>query len=251
MGPYEVIEIAPGIEVVLCRGVVEEALIGEHFGLEGAVETLILTLSLGMIGPRVTDADPKANQPHRQWGIRIQAIVTPGRAIIHRHACGQPVATKGSRQRRLHSVGLFVGTGAEAERLTRMVIEHRQGMTTTVLKRDVALKIHLPKIVGDRMFKALPSGMFIALAGVQTPVATQNAGNGARCRYFVMPQALQAGTQFTTAPGRMRIAQTHHGLFHRFRRLARRAHRASGTITQPAFTFRRMPLQPISASSSW
>ena len=60
-----------------------------------------------------------------------------------------------------------------------MVIQQSQGITTTGsqgLQR--AFKIHLPKIVGGRMFEALPRTLCAGMLGIKLTVTTQDLGNG-------------------------------------------------------------------------
>jgi hypothetical protein len=53
-----------------------------------------------------------------------------------------------------------------------MIIENRQGMAATPAKREVALEIHLPKMIGDASLESLPGSVLDALLRIQATVAS-------------------------------------------------------------------------------
>lgn len=67
----------------------------------------------------------------------------------------------------------------------------------------VALEVHLPQHVGGFMLEALPRVLDrFAAEGVEHPVPPQDAGDGARRRWF-HSQRFEAGRDLASAPRRM------------------------------------------------
>lgn len=245
MRALDVIDAAPGVEVALCGNLIGEDLMGEQFGVEGAVKAFVLPLSLRMIGAGVTDPDPQADEPNGQWCIGVDPIVAPGRAVVHGHAPGQTIAAEGLTQGLLHGGGLFVGAGGETERIAGVVIEYGQGVTTATLERHMALEIHLPEVIGDRMLEALPGAVLGALGGVHPPVAAQDRRDRARARHPVMAQGHEPRVQLASAPSRMLIAQGQHRMLHGSWRSSRRRLGPARPIAQPLTALDSIALPPL------
>ena len=68
----------------------------------------------------------------------------------------QTVAAKGRRQLLLHRLALLISTGTDAQRITRMVVDHRQGVARCAIgERHLALEVHLPEQVGRLLLESL------------------------------------------------------------------------------------------------
>jgi len=65
----------------------------QDFIFQAAVEALQFSLSLRVIRPRVADLDALAHQPDFQRGVNA-CLIAPWRAVVHRHAQRQAVASK-------------------------------------------------------------------------------------------------------------------------------------------------------------
>ncbi len=66
MRPLQVVYISPGVEGALTAKKVCEVTVSEHLGLKGAMEPLILALSLRMVGPAMTYRNIQSKQPDRE-----------------------------------------------------------------------------------------------------------------------------------------------------------------------------------------
>jgi hypothetical protein len=80
MGAEAVVDLPPRIEEVLGMSDVGELVSSNHFGLEGAMETLILADRLGMKAARMHNANPDPHQPHAQSGQPLWACECPREA---------------------------------------------------------------------------------------------------------------------------------------------------------------------------
>lgn len=82
-----------------------------------------------------------------------------------------------------------------------MVIENGERMTAaTSRKGKMAFEVHLPKIVGMRMFKANESFVFEAFKGMDEAVAFENSGNGAWMRDRMATRVDETLSDFTATP---------------------------------------------------
>src|SRR5258706_14684152 len=74
--------------LALCQRPVE--LGAQQFRFEGAMKTFLLALGLRMVRPAMTDLDAQAHQPYGEPGKGVP-LITPRRAIIHKHLPSQTV----------------------------------------------------------------------------------------------------------------------------------------------------------------
>jgi hypothetical protein len=89
MRAFEIIDLAPSIEGALDLGLVGEALHGEDFGLEGAMEALVLAAALRVIGPGIDDFNAQLQKPEPQ-AVQWPEASPHGRAVIDEQASGKP-----------------------------------------------------------------------------------------------------------------------------------------------------------------
>src|SRR5437016_3747638 len=130
--------------------------LGQHLDFQTAMKAFVFALRLRMIRPAVTDRDTQLQQPNRQRRVLVRQIVTPRRAVVHQHPLGQAIAAKSGRQLLLHRGGPLVAARLQAERITRMVVEHGQRMTALLIAQmKVALEIHLPELVRSLLLESL------------------------------------------------------------------------------------------------
>jgi hypothetical protein len=219
----------------------------DHLGLERAMKALVLALRLRVEGPAMAHGNPQAQQPDAEAGPGLIGAVAPGRAVVHQHALGQPVAAKDPGQDSLNRHGAFVGAGRHSQGEARMVVEHGQRVAAPGGHREMPLVVHLPQLVGRGALEP-PEGLVPgAFLGIDQPMAMQDRRDGAGARHPALAKLGQTPLQLAPAPAWMLQAQPDHLGLHRRRRAPGRAVRARGAIRQPRFALRRIPTQPFVA----
>src|SRR6202795_4302784 len=125
------------------------------------MEAFSLALGLGMMRTRKRQADAQANQPNGELGVTSSAMMIygPGRAVVHRHTPRQTIATKDTNQSRASSFCSLIRTSHQPQRKARMIVEHRQGITTTSTQCEITFEVHLPQVVGLWVYEADPRFM--------------------------------------------------------------------------------------------
>ena len=139
----------------------------------------------------------------------------------------------------------FVGAGLQADREARMVVEQGQRVAARPADGEMALEVHLPKIVGGGVLEADKRAMRGRMPAVQPAVAAQDRGDRARARHLRGAQIQQPPAQLAPAPGRMRVAQRQHMRLHRLGRTARRTVGAARAVMQPGPPLSPMARQPL------
>jgi uracil-DNA glycosylase len=211
-----VVDLAPGVEGRLCRGQIGQGVDVQDFGLEGAMEALVLALGLGMVGPAMDHADAQVHQPQAQRCVPLRTRGFPWRAIVGEDAPRQAVAGEHPLQASVHGGGLFVGAGADLEREARVIVQHRQRVAAALFQSKMALEVHLPQIVGSRVLEALEVAALTLARAVQQTMSADDLGDRRgrwRARparqYQLLAQILlppQAGCARRTARTRASIA---------------------------------------------
>ena len=84
------------------------------------------------------------------------SIVTPRRTIVHQHLTRQAVMTKDARQSIANRACTFIDARLQAHAITRMIVQHREGMASITIHRKMTLEVHLPQIVGTLTLKTNP-----------------------------------------------------------------------------------------------
>src|SRR5260221_10990178 len=102
-----VVTVAPVVEGGLGVCKVSEGP-AEQFGLEGAVEALVLAVALGMQGGTVPGVDAVLDQPHAELRQALAVGIAPRAAIVGLDGAGQTVALEGLLQSLLHGAGTLV-----------------------------------------------------------------------------------------------------------------------------------------------
>src|SRR5438093_1149703 len=157
MGALVIVKVSPLLQALshLWEVTIELAL--QHFSLQAAMEAFGFPLGLGMVGATMTDPNPQPQQPDAQHAIGGLLVIPPGRTVVHQQAFGQAVAAKGFGQTLPHGLGLLIATGRQAQRIAGMIIQHTQRMAALAgTQGKMALKIHLPQLIGGRVLKELP-----------------------------------------------------------------------------------------------
>src|SRR5882762_6533723 len=141
------------------------------------MEAFSFTLTLRMMRTRKRQADAQPNQPYRELSVTsaVMTIYGPGRAVVHCETPWQTITTKNANQSRARSFGSLIRTGHQPQRKAGMIVEHRQGITTTSTQSEITFEVHLPQVVGLGMYEADPRFMFKGFFIGQQMVAIQNA----------------------------------------------------------------------------
>src|SRR5262245_56166319 len=115
--PVVVVDHAPAMERAPHIDEIAEPLQGQHLGLQGAMEALVLAAALWMIGPAMQHSDAELEQPHTKAGPVLARGVAPGGAVVDEYRLRQPVAAEGVRQALAHGGLLLVGTSLDRKRI--------------------------------------------------------------------------------------------------------------------------------------
>src|SRR5262249_27271400 len=145
-----------GVEGTLRFGKITKASERKHFGVQRAMEALVLAAALRVIRPAVQNSDVELEQPHTEPGPTLPAGSSPRTAVVDEEGFRQPVAAKGQLQSSLHGAALLVGAGFQTQVIARMVVQDSQGMASASIgKRNPAFEIHLPEQIWCRLLKPL------------------------------------------------------------------------------------------------
>ena len=129
-----------------------------------------------------------------------------------------------------------------------MIVEHRQGITTTSTQSEITFEVHLPQVVGLRMDEADPGFMVECCFIDQQMVPIQNAGDRTGAGYLSVTQSQQAGAQFPSAPGRMFVPLADHCFFDLLCGPLRRVIRTTRKFLQTLNALGLEPAQPLIGS---
>src|SRR6202008_805311 len=117
-----------------------------HLSLQRAVEAFVLSSALRMIGSAVDHPDAKLQKPDCQPGPWVFKGEAPRAAIIDEHRIGQPVTAECRLEMSAYRRALFVVTGSQTQRESRVIVQHRQGVTGhAVHQRIGSLEGQLPE----------------------------------------------------------------------------------------------------------
>src|SRR5882762_10505352 len=211
------------------------------------MEAFSFTLALRMMRTRKRQADAQPNQPYRELSVTssVMTIYGPGRAVVHCHAPRQPITTKDTNQSPANSFGSLIRTGHQPQRKARMIVEHRQGITTAPTQSEITFEVHLPQVVGLRMDEADPGFMVEGCFIGQQMVPIQNAGDRTGAGYLSLAQSQQAGAKFPSTPGRMFVTLIDHRLFDLLCSPRRRVVWTTRKFLQTLNTLGSEPAQPL------
>jgi hypothetical protein len=87
----------------------------EHFGLQSAMETLVLTAALRMVGPGMPEIDTKLEQPDSELGPGCTRWIAPWRTVIDEERLRQTIVAKCRRA--------WCGTSWKPFALTKKMLE--------------------------------------------------------------------------------------------------------------------------------
>jgi len=91
-----------------------------------------------------------------------------------------------------------VSPSHQPQRKARMIVEHRQGITTTSTQSEITFEVHLPQVVGLRMDEADPGFMVECCFISQQMVPIQNAGDRTGAGYLSVAQ--RSGREVSVHP---------------------------------------------------
>jgi hypothetical protein len=103
----------------------------------------------------MADPDAEPYQPHRKRRVRSATRIAPRRPVVHQHCLGQAIAPEHHCQPLAGSHAALIAASLDPQCITRMVVKHRQRMTSSAPDIEVALEIHLPQFVRPRAPEAL------------------------------------------------------------------------------------------------
>src|SRR5229473_2690017 len=232
MRPHVIVTIAPLIKTNLQAFKVAEDPLGQYLHFQTAMKAFVFALGLRMIRPTVTNANPQVQKPHRQRRVLMFEVITPGRPVVHQHALRQAITAKSSGQLLLHGPGLLIGATLQAQRITRVIIEHGQRMTTlAVAQSKVTFEIHLPQLIRSLLFKALVAARHLVKLRRHAPVSLQDRMHSA-LGHRRTSGSLQTPFDLARAPAIL-IANRQHLFFYGRGGAARRMLRPPRSISQP------------------
>jgi len=212
------------------------------------MEPFVLALSLGMIGPPMTDRHVQVQQPHRQRRVLLLvARRPPRRAIVGQDTPGKAVLAKHPLQTRTHGNALLVATGPHLQGVTGVIVQNRQRMTPSRCHGEVALEVHLPKVVRRRVLEPRPVARLASSGTIQTIVTPQDLGDRGRRRRIGDSVVFQHLADLAAAPGRMIGAHRQNLRLHRRRRARWTDLGPPRSIRQPSRTFGPVSRQPLVA----
>ncbi len=143
------------------------------------METLKLSIGLGVSRTAETDSDSQTNQPDTQLcNLPWIAWRAPGRAVIDVDTSRQAVALENLNHLLLHRAPPFVITSLNGQAEPRMVIQQGQGVASSLLQRKMPFEIHLPKIIRRVVFKSQRCRL-LPLRRLDQTMPMQDIGNGA------------------------------------------------------------------------
>src|SRR5713226_350049 len=200
MRPQVIVTVAPFVKTKLHPLKVSKHSLGQHLDFQTAVKAFVFALGLRMIRPTVTDGNTEPQQPNRQRRVLMRPVISPGRTVVHQHSLRQAITAKSSSQLGLHGAGLLIAAGLQAQRVTRVIVEHGQRMTAlAIAQAKVTLKIHLPELVRSLLCESLiGTAHLIGRAGhaIMTPQDRMHRalGQGA------LPNSLETRFDLASAP---------------------------------------------------
>lgn len=207
MRPLEVVEVAPLIEGALSLGEIREGATSKQLITESAMESFIFALGLRMVRPGVRDVDAETDEPGGQWGEVMIAVATPGRTVIHGHALGQAIETEDRGQPLLHGLRALIGASLKAQSEAGVIVQDSERVAAGLIGGEVAFEVHLPELIGSRVFEPLEDSMLERLLGVHPSVSQEDLVNRAGRRQTENTEVEQAPAQLASSPGRVLVSQ--------------------------------------------
>src|SRR5580700_2143543 len=101
----------PTVECLLQLECGSERRHGQHFGLQRAMEALVLTFGLRMIRASVDNVDAELEQPDTQFGPSDLGASAPRHTVVDQECVRQAIAAKRPFEMLLDCLTLLIGTG--------------------------------------------------------------------------------------------------------------------------------------------
>ena len=121
------------------------------------MKSLILTLRLRMVRPAMAEPYAQSNHPGTERGHGAAARSAPRWPVVAGDTLWQSILTKGVDQSSLYVRPGLGSASRQRDVKARVVIKYSQRVTAprgSVSKREMTLKIHLPKQIGSFMLKS-------------------------------------------------------------------------------------------------
>src|SRR5712691_883768 len=246
MRPHVIVAVAPFIKPGLHPGKVSEDSLGQHLDFQGAMKAFVFALRLRMIRATMRNSDAQPQQPHREWRVLMCQVVAPRRAVVHQHPLGQAVTAKSGRQLLLHRVPPLIPASLQAERITRVIVQHGQRMTAFLIAQTkVSLKIHLPELVRSLLLESLERPSRFVRRITHSFMPPQNRVDGALCQGSVA-NSLQTRFDLARTPAVL-ITHCQHLLLECWLAAPRRMLRSARLIGQTSRALFSIPPAPLVA----
>ena len=143
-----IVNVPPTVERVLEFAAGSKCRHRQHFGLQRAMETLILAFGLRMMRARVDDVDAELEQPDTEFGPSNLRASTPRHTVVDQECVRQAIAPKRPLEVLLNRLTLLIGAGLQAQGIARMVIDHGERVThLSIAQSEAPLEVHLPEVV--------------------------------------------------------------------------------------------------------
>ena len=131
--------------------------------------------------------------------------------------------------------------------LSKPVVQDGERVAAPGVHGEVTLVVHLPQVVGIRVFKALPVPVR-SLHRVDEIVPMEDVGDGAGAGNHRVTGVQQCVVELATAPRRVALAQFYHDRLHRRRRAPRRVVRPTRAGREGPFPLLGVTMQQGIAS---
>src|SRR5579862_4882963 len=202
MGSLVVVHAAPRIKGLLGAVQIPEMPPREQFSFERSMKPFVFPVGLRVPWPTARDPDSQEDQPDCQLGqLSRSRWAAPWRTVVRNDAQRQSISAKHRAQVLAHHPRGCAATCIEREIKARVIVKHRERAgTANTVEFDAALEIHLPKIIGMRVFEALPSRSVRAGLGRNQAVPVQDARHGTWRRHLNTTQIVQATGNLGRSP---------------------------------------------------
>ena len=222
----QIVGRSPLVEVGLAFGQGLVAPVLENLFGEAAVKAFAFALRLGVVGLAMDQVDAEPKEPRvepRKEGPSgaLSPGHPPGCAVVTEDPPWEAVAPESGRQPRLNRLELLVGAGLKPDRKAGVVVHNRQWVAPLATGRwEVALEVHLPKLVGLGLLEVLEGLSVPVRFGIDQPIALYDRLTGRSGRHLlgaerelpVLGPSLEAASNLAAAPGRVPIAHLADGL---------------------------------------
>jgi hypothetical protein len=219
--------------------------LAQQFGFQSLMKPFVFPQSFRMSRKAIASQNTKPYQPDRKLGKRAVPRISPRRTIISDYLIRQTILAKCVDQTILNRFGSFVQTRLQYHRVTRMIIQNSQRVTTTLRASNMPLEIHLPQIIRMFSFKSLKSDRLLGFKFINQSMTPKNLSYCARGWNIVVPEILQSSPDLPTTPNWMLTTNLQHCFFYRLTDLSRTIYWAPRAIDKAFFPLSRITVNPF------